>query len=323
LNKKTIYIGETIKKQTVDPVTGGFVTLDDQPYYRIGNYDRLRPFFMSIVSDSDHWMYLSSNGGLTAGRKNPEHALFPYYTDDKIHDSRDLTGSKTLILAETPARTFLWEPFAAASRDAYDIQRNLYKSVHGNSIIFEEVNRDLSLTFLYGWSNSEAYGFVKRSGLRNLGSTQVTVRVLDGIQNLLPSGVDRSMQSTSSTLLDAYKKNELQADTGLGLFLLSSIPVDRPEPSESLQATTVWSYGLDRPTHLLSNLQLEQFRQGLPLAEETDVRAERGAYFVSSDLVLEPAVEKDWYLVAEIDQGPAMLRFCKVCWRKIATSGSD
>ena len=305
MTNKTVYIGATIKKQTVEAVTGDFVSFAEKPYYRIANYDRLRPFFMSIVSDSDHWMFLSSDGGLTAGRRNPEHALFPYYTDDKIHDARDLTGSKTLILLEKPDRMILWEPFSAVSRDLYDVQRNIYKSVYGNSIVFEEVNRELSLIFFYSWSNSDAYGFVKRSGLRNLSSSQVQVRVLDGIQNLLPAGVDRSLQTTSSTLVDAYKKSELQPDTGLALFRLSSIPVDRPEPSESLKATTVWSYGLESPTHLLSILQLEQFRQGLPLTEETDVRAERGAYFVNAKLELSPATETDWYIVAELDQAHA------------------
>ena len=40
---------------------------------------------------------LSSNGGLTAGRKNSNYALFPYYTDDKITESAEITGSKTII----------------------------------------------------------------------------------------------------------------------------------------------------------------------------------------------------------------------------------
>ena len=47
---------------------------------------------MSIVSDSNHWLFISSNGGLTAGRKNAEFALFPYYTDDKITEFADITG---------------------------------------------------------------------------------------------------------------------------------------------------------------------------------------------------------------------------------------
>jgi hypothetical protein len=46
-------------------------------YFKISDSDALRPFFMSIVSDSDHWMFISSNGGLSAGRKNADYALFP------------------------------------------------------------------------------------------------------------------------------------------------------------------------------------------------------------------------------------------------------
>jgi hypothetical protein len=67
---------------------------------------------MNIVSDSDLWMFISSNGALTAGRKNPDRALFPYYTDDRIHDSNGITGSKTILLVTINEKTFLWEPFS-------------------------------------------------------------------------------------------------------------------------------------------------------------------------------------------------------------------
>ena len=46
------------------------VLIDDEMYAKISNVDNMRPFLMSIVSDSNHWMFSSSNGGLTAGRKN-------------------------------------------------------------------------------------------------------------------------------------------------------------------------------------------------------------------------------------------------------------
>ena len=49
--------------------------------------------------------------------------------------------------------------------ELYRIERNLYKSIYGNKIIFEEINHDLGLSFRYGWSNSEQYGFVKKSGI--------------------------------------------------------------------------------------------------------------------------------------------------------------
>ena len=83
------------------------------------------PFFMSIVSSSDHWMYISSKAGLTAGRINPDNALFPYYTDDIIHDSNEKTGSKTIIYAVGDDASYLWEPFSDLYANVYNIDRNI------------------------------------------------------------------------------------------------------------------------------------------------------------------------------------------------------
>lgn len=286
-------------------VTGDFITRDGVEYYKIANYDHMDPFFISVVSDSDHWLYISTKGGLSAGRKNPENALFPYYTDDKIHDGNALTGSKSILLVEKSGKNYLWEPFSERYTGVYKTDRNLYKSFCGNQLIFEEVNNDLGVTFSYSWNSSQKYGFVKKSNITNNGNSPVNIRILDGIQNLLPFGIDRRMQNEYSTLLDAYKKNELQTDSGLGLFLLSAIPVDKAEPSESLKAATVWSYGVEVKTHLLSSDQLDQFRKGQPLSHEVDIRARRGAYFIESNQKLSSNESKTWYFIAEINQGPS------------------
>jgi len=288
-------------------VDGEFVERDGAQYYCIRHYDRMRPFLMSVVSDSDHWMFLSSNGALTAGRCDPDSALFPYYTDDKIHNAADTTGSKTLCLVAFAGQTCLWEPFSDRYAGLYSVRRNLYKGVYGNEVIFEEINEDLSLTFHYAWSFSERFGFVKAAGLRNFGHEPVSVRILDGIQNVLPYGVNEALQVRRSTLLDAYKKNELEVETGLSLFLLSSIVVDKPEPSEALKATTVWSAGLDASAYLISSRQLARFRRGEPIETESDIRAKRGAYFVHASLTLSPAKGQDWYVVADVNQGPAQV----------------
>ena len=36
----------------------------------------MRPFFMSLVSNSNHWLFISSTGGLSAGRKDTSNACF-------------------------------------------------------------------------------------------------------------------------------------------------------------------------------------------------------------------------------------------------------
>ena len=47
------------------------------------------------------------------------------------------------------------------------------------------------------------------------------------------------MQNERSNLSHAYKKNELDEKSGLGMFMLSAMIVDKAEPSEALRETTV------------------------------------------------------------------------------------
>ncbi|MEM9984446.1 MAG: hypothetical protein AAF804_05060, partial [Bacteroidota bacterium] len=295
-------LGNTLLQTNSDSVSGAYVKLEGQPFYQISNYDSMRPFFISLVSHSDHWLFISSTGGLTAGRKNERHALFPYYTDDKLADSAEKTGSKTLLQVFKEGKWHLWEPFSHFYGKLYHKSRNLYKNITGNILIFEEVNHDLGLTFQYSWRFSEKFGFVKKSQLINQASESVAVSVLDGLQNILPYGISPMMQNERSNLSHAYKKCELEAKTGLGMFMLSAMIVDKAEPSEALKATTVWSTGLEPEHYLLSSRQLDRYREGGELASEIDVKAEPGSYFIHAELDLEAGSQKSWHFVSEINQ---------------------
>lgn len=282
-----------------------YIKINDEGFYKIENSDSLRPFFMSVVSDSDHWMFISSNGGLTAGRKNSEYSLFPYYTDDKLTESYETTGSKAIFLVESSSKNVVWEPFSDRYTGVFNYTRNLYKNEHGNKLIFEEVNHDLGLSYRCEWNSSTIFGFVKRSTLSNTNSTDVKVKLLDGLQNVLPYGVATDVQVASSNLVDAYKKSELLEESGLGIFTLSAIIVDKAEPSEALKANIVWSLGLDTPKVLLSCLQLNNFRKTGIIKEENDIRAEKGAYMVVSAIDLAANTNKEWLIVADVNQGPS------------------
>ena len=206
--QKPVSVNHTVLQPNNSQVSGEFTPRNGQLHYCIRHYDNMRPFLMSIVSPSDHWMFISSNGALTAGRRNAGFALFPYYTDDKIQDSPDHTGSKTILLVEAEDSRCLWEPFSDRHKGCYRIQRNLYKSIYGNSLTFEEQNIDLGLTFSYTWSSSEKHGWVKQSRLTNHTEKSIEITLLDGLQNLLPAGVKPHMQTALSTLVDAYKKSD-------------------------------------------------------------------------------------------------------------------
>jgi len=314
-----ILVAESYLKNAPTEVEGSLEDLDGERFYRVANYDAMPPFFMSLVSDSDHWFFISSKGALTAGRKDPDHALFPYDTDDRIHDALDHTGSKTILRVAHEGRTSLWEPFSDRYEGLYRTTRNLYKSVYGNKIRFEEINHDLGLTFTCEWMNSERFGFVRRALLVNLGAGPVQVDLVDGIQNVLPCGLDRRFQMEYSNLGDGYKRTELLNPSGLALFRLSSIPVDRPEPSEALRVNVAWSTGLPGAVRMLSSAQLGQFRRGATAQEETDVRGQRGAYLVNASLELQAGAKRDWLIVAEVNLDAADVRALEA-WLK---SGSD
>jgi hypothetical protein len=278
------------------------VVINGEVFFKISKVQTMRPFFMSIVSNANHWLFVSSNGGISAGRKNAEFALFPYYTDDKITDTAEITGSKTIFRVQKNGQKIVWEPFSIRSEGNFAITRNLYQNQYSNKIIFEEINQDLGLGFQYEWNTSERYGFVKQSRLVNLSAETIEVDLIDGLQNLMPYGVPSDLQTKTSNLVDAYKRNELVAETGLGMFALSAIIVDKAEPSEALKTNIAWSLGWSNPSYLLSTSQLQNFRKGEIITQETDIKGEKGAYFVSSNCKLEANAQKHWLTIANVNQ---------------------
>ncbi len=311
MKDNNLYLGETLLSSNDAEVSFETVELDHEKYFKIENYHQMPPFFMTIVSDVDFWIFVSSTGGITAGRKNPETALFPYYTDDKIHDSHETTGSHTALIVSKADKNYLWKPFSSHDEGVYKITRNLYKNTLGNKIRFEEINHDLNLTFKYTWETSNQYGIIKASELINTSTDKTHVRVLDGIRNILPYGVDINLQTTRSTLVDGYKRSEMIPEYGLGIYTLSSIISDRAEPSESLKATSVWSIGLDHPTYLLSENQVHVFCKNEAVVGENDIKGKRGAYYLESRIKLTGQESRKWVTVSELCQSASQIEALK------------
>jgi len=283
------------------------VHIDGHAFFKMENHDQMRPFFMNIVSSSDLWMFVSSNGGLTAGRKNADFSLFPYYTDDKITEMSHITGCKTIFQVGEKESIHIWEPFTDHFDHGQKISRNLYKSVHGDQIRFEEVNHDLGLRFWYQWSFSNQFGLVRRAEVQNLTPNSVNIRLLDGLQNILPAGVGADLQNASSNLVDAYKRSELSDRNSLGIFALSSIISDKAEPNEALYANIAYVVGIDPEQILLCPNQIDAFRKLKSTYHETDIKGEKAAYLVLKQLVLGAHAKQQWSLVADTYQSQSQV----------------
>ncbi len=308
--------------------TGHYIDIHGERFYCIENYDHMQPFFISLASDTDLWMYISSTGGLTCGRRNPEQVLFPYYTDDKITENYEQTGPKTILRVQTAQGTKLWEPFSSHQMDTYHIIRSIAKSVTGNRLIFIEKNIDLGITFSYEWAPATHLGWVRTAHLSNETDTPITVEVLDGLQNVMPSGVERITQNTFSTLVDGYKRTE-HVGNGMVLFRMEAILVDRAEPSESLRCNTVYTLfpnnnslpfregmGVGCPiTYLCSSAQLDTFRRGGTIQPEAESKGVRGAIFAHftitipvKDMFQPLTSELQWHFICDVMQDAVSVR---------------
>lgn len=285
---------------------GGPVDLDGRRFYRISAYDELPPFLMTLVGASDLWVFISSTGGVTAGREHADRALFPYTTEDKVSEGAGRTGGLTLLrVADPDGGVRLWQPFADRRPGDPAVERHLYKDYLGTTLVFEESRPDLGLRVRVSWQTSARHGVVRGVELSSTSDSPVRVEVLDGFVNLLPAGVTVQIQNEFSSLLDAYKRAEVDAATGLGLLYLNATMTDRSDPSESLAATVAWQVGLEPDGHLLSTRQLREFAAGRPVIPEQEVRGAKGAYLVRARLDLSPGERRRWSVVADVDQSAA------------------
>jgi hypothetical protein len=274
--------------------TGSIIKKDSGIWYKIENAQRLAPFFINVPTASDIWMFMSSNGALTAGRQNADGALFPYETDDRLHMASS-TGPVTLIRTQSGR---VWEPFNTGRDNPFKIRRNLYKRLTGDAVMYEEINDSLKMTFSYKWEGSEHYGIVRSARLENRGDDEARLEVLDGVQNIMPHGVTQGLADSSSCLTDAYKACERFDDGSLAVYSLTSAIVDTPEPVEMLRANVAWRIG-QASAYLLSDRQIPVFCDGGDVKSELRSAGRKGAYLTREQVILPPGASHSWMLVMD------------------------
>ena len=151
--------------------------------------------------------------------------------------------------------------------------------------------------FMFIDEDIDEYGFIKRTELVNNSNEELNFKIIDGIQNILPSGLDVQTQQSLSNLSDAYKHSEIIKDTKLGIFSLGSLIMARPDPGEALNANTVWvrsdinfKPSLLSPKKINTNIYNEVLT-GVP-----------GSYFINSQITLEQNQKAEWDIVLDVNQ---------------------
>ena len=68
INKKDLYLGDSLINSSDLNIEGKEVVIKNENFYKISNVNKMRPFFMSIVSAYDHWLFISSTGALSISK---------------------------------------------------------------------------------------------------------------------------------------------------------------------------------------------------------------------------------------------------------------
>ena len=279
-------------------------TIDGRRMHCISNVDEMDPFLMSIVSAFDLWMFISTTGGLTAGRVEPADCIFPYETVDRLHTAAGRVGPATVLRVRNGAGTTVWEPFRGSGPHQ---RRSLFKGLLGSAVIFEERHLELGLRFRYRWAPSDRFGWVRTSMLFHDGSEPpLSVDVVDGLVGVMPWGVDVVLQQRMSNLVNAYRRSEV-AGPGIGMFMLEAVPGDRPEPAEALRITTAWSTGLDNPELSLDGTAVARARAQKSFRPSHLLTGRPGAFIVHDSIDLAPGEERRWHIAADVAQSHADL----------------
>ena len=114
---KPIYLGTTALHLAADKIKFDEIIRKGESCYKIANSDAMRPFFMSIVSNSNHWMFISSNGALTAGRKNSDQASSLIIPMIRLPSLAITLGQPQSFWCTKETRLFFGNPFLSVTKE--------------------------------------------------------------------------------------------------------------------------------------------------------------------------------------------------------------
>ena len=272
--------------------TEGLCRIEGVDCYRILDTHLMDPFLLTVVSPEEHWMYISSRGGLTAGRVNAQHSLFPYRTDDLLHAVDAFSGPWTGIRVGNE----LWEPFTG--RAVAQERRHLAKSVLGDRIVFESHHEGLGLVARAWWTFSNEHGFVRTVALEASGEHACKVQVLDALRDLQVGGASLPVMQSMSCLVNAYTRSECVGSTSVATFAMETALSDRAEPAESLRATTVFGVGTGAST--LDPLAVESFVRGAAPKSTRRATGRAGQFAYALEGQVGQSQTLTWALVADV-----------------------
>ena len=136
---------------------------EGREYSAIEDHDRLAPFLMAVVSSTTRGCSSRASAFRRPGADRPASSLFPYQTDDRLHDSAGVAGPHTSIRVTRGGATTLWRPLDGRGTETFRLERRLLKTTHCEAVMFEERNLDLRPHLPGVLGGVPGFGWIRRA----------------------------------------------------------------------------------------------------------------------------------------------------------------
>jgi hypothetical protein len=176
---------------------------DNMKTYRVENYQKQKPFsgFLPGISGAlgiPMWVYYVNRGQgvATFGIRDKNGSLMEFYPANLSYTYTAINGFRTFIKVNGVVKELFLEE---------DVHQTLEVDAHQFKIsqFVEAFNLDVIVTYAT-LPNSSIAGLIRKVAFVNRDSTPKQVELIDGLMQLLPSGVDHGASKSISNLLQSW-----------------------------------------------------------------------------------------------------------------------
>ncbi|MBI9009435.1 MAG: cellobiose phosphorylase [Tenericutes bacterium] len=169
--------------------------------------------------------YVNRGQGISGfGLQNKNHPIMEFTPANKAYESVGQFGFRTFITANGK----YYEPFLPTNN------ANHRMSIQRSSFSIEEENKELGLSIkikYFGLPNENIGALVRRVTIQNIGKKPLNLEVLDGLTEVIPSGVRNSAFKEMSNLLSSWMDVE-ELENNYAFYNLRSSTGDSSEVKE-------------------------------------------------------------------------------------------
>lgn len=235
-----IFIMMAGSTQTASPVIQMQLTssmFDESGRYVMRDYDTKKPMSNFLNGLGGIWgipmwaFYVNRGQGICSfGKQNKDNGIMKFDSAEKAYQTAPFSGFRTFVKGKSGGKSFTHMPFFPTT-GSDEISRDMM--IGQNELEIQETNPsiDLKTNVLYFTTTNEEFpSLVRSTTFTNMGTSEMSLEVLDGLGRLIPSGLSNSALEAMGRTMEAWM-NVYNVDSEDGritepFFHISQDPAD-------------------------------------------------------------------------------------------------